>query len=392
MDPVTEFLFGFEPTIVNDISIDRSGKTVTATLDVTSMVDSQDYVLIMDLKVLSRRKLLLRSLKVEEPDGTPVAEITGINKKVTPENVDALSLADIFARGDVINGSPFDDTIHSFNGSDKVFAGDGDDTVFGENGKDKLFGGAGNDLLDGGSGKDRLHGEDGDDELYGGNGKDKLFGDADNDLLDGGNGKDKLTGGAGDDELHGGNGKDKLIGGEGNDLLYGDGGKDKLQGDAGNDELYGGGGKDKLIGGEGNDLLDGEDGKDKQLGQAGDDTLIWDQRDRLMHGGDGEDTLVISGEGSLNGPGRARSIETVDADNGVANHISLSASQVVRLSETDQLLIMADAMDTGEFSGDWAFVETNLDGYHVFTAPTGDGPATLLLDPDMSSNLDSLIA
>ncbi|MDX1709916.1 MAG: calcium-binding protein [Rhodovibrionaceae bacterium] len=305
-------------------------------------------------------------------------------------------------RGEAGDDTLFGDYSNWGSGNDKLWGGLGNDELYGGLGHDKLWGGEGDDLLEGGPGygKDQLRGEAGNDILFGGAGRDKLIGGDGDDLLFGNFGtdsrlqdsRDKLIGGAGNDELHGGDSKDKLIGGDGNDLLFGDAGKDKLIGGSGHDEIYGGEDKDKLNGGDGDDWLDGGEGRDKLAAKAGNDTLVWDPADRLLHGGSGEDTLLFSGEGFLDGRGRARSIEVVDTDNDVANGLLLSASDVRKLSETDQLLIAADAEDAATFTGEWTFVETNLDGYHVFTAMAGDDVVTLLLDPDLTSNLEHLIA
>ena len=87
--------------------------------------------------------------------------------------------------GEIIIGTPCDDTIHAPRGITEVF---------GEGGNDTLFGGRGND---------RLYGGEGDDRLYGGIGDDRPRGGPGNDLLSGGFGADSLDGEGGDDFVRG---------------------------------------------------------------------------------------------------------------------------------------------------------------------------------------------
>jgi Ca2+-binding RTX toxin-like protein len=85
------------------------------------------------------------------------------------------------AVGEVIVGTPCDDTIH---------AGRGITVVHGEGGNDVIFGGRSNQSL---------YGDEGDDRLYGGLGDDRLRGGPGDDLLSGGFGADSLDGEVGSD-------------------------------------------------------------------------------------------------------------------------------------------------------------------------------------------------
>lgn len=83
--------------------------------------------------------------------------------------------------GEVIVGTPCDDTIHAPRGITTVYGEGGNDVLFGGRGNESLFGGEGDDRLYGGIGDDRLRGGPGDDLLSGGFGADSLDGEAGND-------------------------------------------------------------------------------------------------------------------------------------------------------------------------------------------------------------------
>ena len=115
--------------------------------------------------------------------------------------------------------------------------------------------------------------------------------------------------------------------------------------------LDGGSGADTLDGGDGNDLLDGGTGVDRLSGGNGDDTLIWRDADALLSGGAGTDTLSIAGGnitlGSL--AGIASGIERIDlAADSTSNGATLSATDVIALSDTDVLTIAGTAADLGQ--------------------------------------------
>jgi hypothetical protein len=206
-------------------------------------------------------------------------------------------------------------------------------------------------------------GTSGDDLLIGGNGSDIIFGHAGNDVLDGGNG----------------NGTDILFGGDGNDLLDGGNREDQLYGGSGNDTLKGGSGNDTLKGGSGTDTLDGG---------SGDDILVWDADDAAIDGGSGFDTLRIDG-GDANLTefgGSAQGIERIDLqyDTGI-NIVSLTAEDVLSMSDSGSLTIDGDAGDTVDAGRGWADGGTT-NGYQIYI----QGAATLLVDIDVSINPDIL--
>jgi hypothetical protein len=96
--------------------------------------------------------------------------------------------------GDMIVGTPCDDTIRAPRGITTVFGEGGNDTLFGQRGNDTLFGGEGNDRLYGGIGDDHPRGGNGDD-LLSGAGEDLFISNSvcEGDLLDGGPDRDNAN-------------------------------------------------------------------------------------------------------------------------------------------------------------------------------------------------------
>lgn len=322
--------------------------------------------------------------------------------------------------GDRVFGGFGADTIHSGAGNDNVFgdfqnssdegviggndiiyAGDGDDNVRGEVGDDIIYLGAGNDVASSVSdtGNDTIYGEDGDDLidggvgddiLYGGNGDDDIFGDdiAAREGLPVGN--DIIDAGAGNDFVRGGGGDDLIDGGDGDDILEGDGPEDEDAGVAGNDTINGGAGNDTIRGGSGNDIINGGAGEDTLSGDAGDDILQASGDDfafDFFDGGEGFDTIQLLDSGhdiDLSNVGDfARDVEAFDLTNDGADSISLSADDVLNVSESDSLTILGDASDELTFLDDgWQDQGEQLvngETFHVYTS----GEATLFVDPDI---------
>ncbi len=244
----------------------------------------------------------------------------------------------------------------------------GDQVLTGANGitDDLLYGGAGNDTLDGRNGDDELHGGSGDDLLVGGNHDDTLFGGSDDDLLQGGNQADRLYGGTGNDELYGENQ---------DDLLFGGGGAD---------ELYGGDDVDTLYGDGGSDWLDGGSGSDSLMGGADDDVLVWDDTDQLIDGGDGNDELlVLAGDLDLTSfGGTLVSLESIDllSDTG-ANTLSLTAADVLDMTENGLLTVLGDAQDSVNAGSGWTLSQVDDNGYQLYVQTVGPDVVGLLLGP-----------
>jgi len=213
------------------------------------------------------------------------------------------------------------------------------------------------------------------------------------DVLQGTNGPDIIFGYAGDDTIHGHKGADALFGGDGNDMIHGQNGDDALYGDLGDDSLFGGNNADLLDGGQGDDLLNGNGGVDILLGGLGDDSLVWDINDATIDGGAGIDSLLVQGgdvDLTVFG-GTILGIESIDleADAG-ANAVTLSAQDVLDISDSDTLAILGDSGDNVDAGSGWTDGGFDGSGNHTYTQMVGGMLATLLVDPDIAVNGDIL--
>jgi Ca2+-binding RTX toxin-like protein len=193
---------------------------------------------------------------------------------------------------------------------------------------------------------------------------------------------DYVDGGAGNDTIWGGDGADMLIGGDGSD---------RLNGERGADTLDGGSGADVLNGQDGNDLLDGGVGLDTLSGGNGDDILVWRGDDGQFAGGAGTDTLRLAGGnlalGSLGGV--ASGIERIDlAADAASNNLTLTAADIVTLSDTDTLTISGDTGDSVDAGTGWTDGGFDGSGNHVFTKLVGATLATLVINQDVTVNPD----
>lgn len=141
-------------------------------------------------------------------------------------------------------------------------------------------------------------------------------------------------------------------------------------------------GGETLTGTEGNDTLDGSQGGAVTLdGGAGDDTLIISDQDFVaVNGGTGTDTLLwAGGDASIdlgNLQDRLSNIEIIDLNDTSAVHLTLSLSDLVAVTESDQstLFIKGSEQDSVHMTGQWTADGTQLaDGleYTQYT-PTED--------------------
>lgn len=175
--------------------------------------------------------------------------------------------------------------------------------------------------------------------------------DDEHDVHEGADGTQIVHGAGGLDELHSGAGIDLLYGGEGNDELYGE---------ADDDYLFGNEGDDKLYGGDGNDVLRGNVGNDHMFGGAGDDILYY-QDDDVVNGGTGHDVLALQNwrEANINlSSGKIKGIEAIDLRNvendqvGIADQIHLDITDLMHVSDNQDLFIYGDASDSVYLTGD----------------------------------------
>ncbi|MFT7433510.1 MAG: hypothetical protein ACI9TY_001145, partial [Alphaproteobacteria bacterium] len=114
-------------------------------------------------------------------------------------------------------------------------------------------------------------------------------------------------------------------------------------------------GTDKLYGEEGNDYIDGGLGSDELYGGDGNDTLVFDANDTVIDGGNGNDTLLITDSSSPVDFGQfgMNSIEAVDMNDGTVTTLQLNAADVLRISDTGQMMISGDTgdiVDASEYS------------------------------------------
>ncbi|MGE0388102.1 MAG: hypothetical protein AB7Q97_25535 [Gammaproteobacteria bacterium] len=224
-----------------------------------------------------------------------------------------------------------------------------------------------------------------------------------------------LSGGEGDDVLDGAAGADLLVGGPGSDVHIVDDVLDVVVETAGQGldtvrssvsftlsaeverlELTG----STVINATGNDLantltgnsasnvLTGGDGADSLIGNAGDDRLVFDALDVLVDGGDGDDTAVFAGAGmdySASSP-LFRSIERFDLTGTGANRLTLTAQDVVSVSDSNGLVIHGDADDVVTGSAGWRFGGMAFwQGTNYLTLSQGE--AYLLIDARMTVDL-----
>ena len=262
-----------------------------------------------------------------------------------------------------------------------------DNHMIGNAGDNSLSGGAGNDILEGGAGDDLL------------------VGGAGNDILDGGAGEDGLDGGTGDDRYIVDNPNDIVVElpGQGTDTVVSSISVNlstdflsvenvELTGSAAL-SATGNASDNHLTGNAGDNLLDGGTGNDVLEGGAGDDRFIFDPADTTsVAGGDGTDHLVFDAQGQtldLNGlAGSVYSgIEAVDLTGTGNNQLSLTAQNVIDMSDTHQLRVDGNAGDQVSSNGQgWAQGPDETVGdllYHTFTS----GAATLHVDADVTLSL-----
>ena len=164
------------------------------------------------------------------------------------------------------------------------------------------------------------------------------------DTLYGGTGKDTIQGNGGNDTIFGDGGADDIDGGDGDDTIAGGGGNDLIFGGAGNDDIDGNGGDDFIFGGDGDDTLNGGGGNDSIDGGAGDDTLKGAAENDTLIGGIGNDTLIGGdGDNSLDG---GDGNDTLSAGAGADILIGGAGNDTLRGGDGDDLLDGGDGDDT----------------------------------------------
>ncbi len=94
----------------------------------------------------------------------------------------------------------------------------------------------------------------------------------------------------------------------------------------------------------------------------------------------------------MEGTGTILGIEQIDleADAG-ANSVTLTAQDVLDISDTDTLTFIGDANDSLAAGKGWTDGGFDGNGNHIYTQSIGAFTATLLVDPDMTVNSDILM-
>jgi len=126
-----------------------------------------------------------------------------------------------------------------------------------------------------------------------------------------------------------------------NNVIYGLDGNDTLTGDTGND---------LIDGGAGNDIIDGGNGFDQLIGGLGNDTFLFNPNNGIVNisGGAGEDVLKLNTTGAYldlianqSAPaGQNMQLSGIDRiDLGAGNVLTLSANDVLSLSDNGQLIV-----------------------------------------------------
>ncbi len=181
-----------------------------------------------------------------------------------------------------------------------------------------------------------------------------------------------------------------IEGGPGDDTLKGTTGEDAIFGYAGDDTISGRNGDDTLYGGDGNDTVNGQGGRDALFGGAGDDILIWDSLDAVIDGGGGTDTLDARGADVdiTTFTGTITGIEIIDLTKPGADTVTLSAQDVLDMSDSNTVTVTGGSPDTVEAGTGWTDAGFDGSGNHIYTQVVGDTLATLLLDPDVAPNAD----
>lgn len=163
----------------------------------------------------------------------------------------------------------------------------------------------------------------------------------------------------------------------------GGGGTNVINGTNGADVLTGTAGSDLINGKNGDDTIDGGAGDDKLHGQNGNDTLIWDAADSQVMGGSGNDTLQVTNGDNVDLTtfgGVISGIENVDlANDPGANTLTLTAQDVLNISDTNTVTVTGTAADTVSAGAGW--VDGGVaGGYHTYTQVVGPDTATLVVD------------
>lgn len=317
---------------------------------------------------------------------------------------------------DQLYGGIGSDTLYGGLGNDKLYGGDGDDMLYLGGGNvnyqmDIADGGTGSDWVNGslltsgntfhlaqnyvsGAAPTTLVSIE---NAIGSNYNDTMIGTTGNNILQGGGGADNISGGDGNDILQGGLGNDYLNGGNGFDIIdysdamagitanlvginsqdTGGSGLDTLATTSGsggmltpmNEGFLGSAHDDLFIGSDVANWFNGGAGADTIKANGGNDMIVFGNGDTI-YGGSGQDTLVIDGATAVFDSADAALITGIDvldlrsassennpyhtalSTQGGAASLSLTAADVLGMSDNGSLSIFGDADDAVTLAAD----------------------------------------
>ena len=135
---------------------------------------------------------------------------------------------------------------------------------------------------------------------------------------------------------------------------------------SGDNDLTGTDCADKIIAGGGDDTIDGGGGRDFLNAGGGNDTIVYDEADYKILGGGGIDTLWFTGSGqSLNLGWSTLSISGIEKlllGGGGGHQVTLTAADIVRVSDSDQMIITGDKTNHIDPGAGWTFGGLTADG------------------------------
>lgn len=110
----------------------------------------------------------------------------------------------------------------------------------------------------------------------------------------------------------------------------------------------------------------------------------------MIDGGSGTDTLDARGaDVDITGfAGTISGIEIIDLTKPGADTVTLSAQDVLDMSDSNTVTVIGGPPDTVEAGTGWTDAGFDGGGNHIYTQDVGGALATLLLDPDIAPNAD----
>ncbi len=230
MDLASGQIFAAEPFVLDSTITSTPSNVRTLQF---SFGDQTQYVFDDFYDPIDSFSRMFLERQILDESSLPIAAISDINIVVSTTSIfDPITsnFAEIFAKSDIVTGSPFDDVIMTLGSNDFITGREGDDLIYGNQAGDLMYGNTGSDTLYGGQDSDVGFGGQGEDIVYGNLGTDVIYGNLADDDLFGGGDNDFLYGGQDSDDLHGNRGNDNLSGGQDADQFWfaNEGGNDTI--------------------------------------------------------------------------------------------------------------------------------------------------------------------